>query len=103
MAKKTKNRYPYRTKSDLVQIIAKKCKINKTMGEIVVNKVLESISSSLQKGHRVEIRNFGTFELRHYKAYKGRNPQTGEKISVKAKTMPFFKIGKMKEVVNNKK
>ena len=81
----------------------KNTKKSKAVATIVINSILNSIMTALQNGQRVEIRGFGTFELRHYDAYQGRNPQTGEKISVKAKILPFFKIGKFKSELSNKK
>ena len=86
----------YMTKSQLIQALAKKSKISKALASIVVSNIFESIMNSLRKGQRIELREFGTFQLRHYKSYQGRNPQTGEKITVKAKTLPFFKLGKFK-------
>ena len=51
--------------------------------------------------HRIEIRGFGSFEIRTYKPYDGRNPRTGNAVAVKAKRLPFFKVGKeLKERVN---
>ena len=100
MAKKA-SVYKNFTKSDLISVLSKKHKTTKVLAEIAVNTVLSSISKSLQEGNRVEIRGFGTFELRKYGAYQGRNPQTGQKIQVSAKKLPFFKAGKLKEWVKN--
>ena len=61
---------------------------------------LFSYRSSL--GERIEIRGFGSFELRAYRGYDGRNPRTGSAVAVKPKRLPFFKVGKeLKELVNN--
>jgi integration host factor subunit beta len=49
---------------------------------------------ALQRGDRIEIRGFGSFEVRHYKGYEGRNPRTGETVAVEQKVVPFFKTGK---------
>jgi integration host factor subunit beta len=55
----------------------------------------------MKKGDRIEIRGFGSFTVREYKAYKGRNPKTGENIDVRPKKLPFFKVGKdLKGMVN---
>ncbi len=96
MVKKTPI-YKNFTKSDLVDELSKKHKTTKVLAEISVNTVLDSIAKSLQEDNRVEIRGFGTFEIRKYGAYQGRNPQTGQKIQVSAKRLPFFKPGKLKE------
>ena len=54
-----------------------------------------------RNGDRIEIRGFGSFEIRSYRAYEGRNPRTGSAVSVKPKRLPFFKVGKeLKERVN---
>lgn len=62
--------------------------------ERVVNTVLEEITVALEDGNRVELRGFGAFSVRNRPARKGRNPRTGESVSVKEKHVPFFKTGK---------
>ena len=101
MAKKS--RYINFTKSDLIEELAQKHHTTKTMAALVVNSVLGSITNTLKQGNRAEIRGFGTFEIRKYRSHQGRNPQTGEKIQVKAKKLPFFKPGKFKYEINKKK
>jgi len=62
------------------------------------------MTETLVKGENVEIRGFGSFTVREYAAYTGRNPKTGEKTQVKAKKLPFFKVGKeLREAVNGQK
>jgi integration host factor subunit beta len=57
---------------------------------------------ALERGEGIEIRGFGSFTMRPYKPYSGRNPRTGQAVSVPAKRLPFFKVGKeLKELVNN--
>ena len=88
-------------KSDLVKELAEHMSINPKIAEKVVNISLDSIVKALRKGQRVEIRGFGNFKMKDYKAYTGRNPKTGEHITVKPKRLPFFKAGKdMKDRVN---
>jgi len=99
----TKEKIQNFTKSDLIQELAQKNNITQVMATIIVNSVLDAITNSLKQGNRVEIRGLGTFELRKYKAYQGRNPQTGETIQVKAKNLPFFKPGKFRNKLNNSK
>lgn len=60
----------------------------------VVNIFFTSIKHALAAGDRVEIRGFGTFALRTYRAYTGRNPKTGEKVLVPLKKLPQFRTGK---------
>jgi len=62
--------------------------------EQAVDIVFEEICSALERGDRVELRGFGAFSVRHRDARLGRNPRTGEKVSVPAKKVPFFKAGK---------
>ena len=69
--------------------------------EKFTNIILSEIKRSLQRGERVELRGFGAFSVRNRNARKGRNPRTGEKVSVEAKKLPFFKMGKgLKERLN---
>ena len=69
--------------------------------EQLVNTVFETITKALEDGDRVELRGFGAFSVRERKARIGRNPRTGEPVSVEAKRMPFFKMGKgMRERLN---
>ncbi len=62
--------------------------------EIVVKEILDAISNSLAHGDRIEIRGFGSFSVNYRPARKGRNPKTGEAVSVLAKYVPHFKAGK---------
>ena len=70
--------------------------------ELIINGVFDCMERALRGGDRIEIRGFGSFEIRHYKAYEGRNPRTGDPVGVQPKRLPFFKVGKeLKERVNN--
>jgi integration host factor subunit beta len=82
------------TKSDLIQQIAEKLKIPTARAEGIVNTVFGAMTDALVRGDRIEIRGFGTFEVRSYKGYEGRNPKTGNPVQVAPKKLPFFKIGK---------
>ena len=62
--------------------------------EQVVTVIIESVVGAMEHGGRVELRGFGAFSVRSRAARPGRNPKTGEPVSVKAKTVPFFKSGK---------
>jgi len=69
--------------------------------EILVNVILDEITLALSRGDRVELRGFGTFSTKERDARQGRNPRTGEKVSVNGKVVPFFKSGKeMRERLN---
>lgn len=90
------------TKSDLIEQLSESLKLPKGKAELVVNVMFDSMVAALQRGERIEIRGFGSFEVRNYKAYEGRNPRTGEPVHVKPKRLPFFKVGKeLKELVND--
>ncbi|MEJ2365494.1 MAG: integration host factor subunit beta [Deltaproteobacteria bacterium] len=90
-------------KSQLIERIAKEEGITIKNAASVVNVVFDSMSDSLAKGDRVEIRGFGSFKVKSYNSYQGRNPKTGEIIQVREKKLPYFKVGKeMKERVDGK-
>lgn len=69
--------------------------------ENVVAAILDTVTDALARGDRVELRGFGAFSVKHRPARTGRNPRTGEKVEVEAKSVPFFKTGKeMRERLN---
>jgi integration host factor subunit beta len=92
------------TKAELVDKISeKKPGLTRKQVEVVVNTVLEGIKDALSREDKVEIRGFGSFRVRHRRAKEGRNPKTGESVSVPPKKVPFFKAGKeMREKVDGK-
>ncbi len=89
------------TKAELINIVAEKAGITRVKAETVVNTIFDSMVEALLRYDRIEIRGFGSFVIREYKAYKGRNPRTGEEIEVEEKKRPFFKVGKeLKDEIN---
>jgi DNA-binding protein HU-beta len=82
------------TKVDLVNVIAHRTGLTKNETESVVNSLFESIIDSLKAGKRIEIRGFGSFNIRHKNLRQARNPRTGEKVTVEPKNVPAFKISK---------
>ena len=82
------------TKSELVDVLSEKLKLPKGKAESLVDLVFNSMEEALKRGERIEIRGFGSFEIRSYKSYEGRNPRTGEPVAVRPKRLPFFKVGK---------
>lgn len=89
------------TKSELIDALAARSDLTKARAELVVNCVFDSMTEALQKGDGIEIRGFGSFTVRPYKAYSGRNPRTGAPVPVPPKRLPFFKVGKeLREHVN---
>ncbi len=90
------------TKSELIEAITTRGEITKARAELVVNCVFDTMTEALQRGEGIEIRGFGSFTVRPYKAYTGRNPRTGRTVNVPAKRLPFFKVGKeLREIVNS--
>jgi integration host factor subunit beta len=88
-------------KSQLIEYLAKNEGLTVKNTASVVNVVFDSITESLAAGNRVEIRGFGSFKVKEYSSYQGRNPKTGEVIKVKEKRLPYFKVGKeLKERVD---
>lgn len=89
------------TKSELIDAIAARANLTKARAETVVNCVFDTMVHALKEGEGIEIRGFGSFTVRPYKPYAGRNPRTGQPVPVPAKRLPFFKVGKeLKELVN---
>ena len=89
------------TKSDLMDALAKKHHLTNQQVYDIVNVVFDSFTDTLKKGGKIEIRGFGSFTVREYGTYKGRNPKTGNTVQVKPKRLPFFKVGKeLKEMVD---
>ncbi|MFA4884533.1 MAG: HU family DNA-binding protein [Desulfotomaculaceae bacterium] len=81
-------------KAELISSVAEKTELTKKDSEKAVNAVLETIGAALGNGDKVQLVGFGTFEIRERAARKGRNPQTGEEISIAAARVPVFKAGK---------
>jgi integration host factor subunit beta len=90
------------TKADLIEEVAKVAEVTRKDGEVIVETIFDSIVKSLRAGDKIEIRGFGSFRTRQRKPRTGRNPKTGAKVDVPAKTIPFFKPSKeLKDMVNN--
>jgi len=89
-------------KINLIEALKKKVGITKIEAKKVVELFFDEMSKALANGDRVEIRGLFSFYVKHYKAYTGRNPRTGEQIKTKSKKLPFFKCGQeLKERVDN--
>jgi len=88
-------------KSDLIEALSKDQNISLSEAQIVINIILNAMTDALTAGENVEIRGFGSFTVRHYNSYTGRNPKTGKKVTIHPKKLPFFKVGKeLREKVN---
>jgi len=88
-------------KSQLIEALAKEEDLTIKKAESVINTVFKTIEDSLAEEERVEIRGLGSFKVKDYNSYLGRNPKTGQVIQVRPKKLPFFKVGKeLKERVD---
>ena len=89
-------------KSELIEKLCQKCELGQLQAEDIVTLVIDQMRHSLSNGRRIEIRGFGSFVVKDYQSYWGRNPKTGEKIWVAPKRLPAFKVGKeLRERLNN--
>ena len=91
------------TKSELIEQVASKVNnFSRKDIEVIVDTLLDSMSASLSKGDKVEIRGFGSFKIKERDGRHGRNPKSGENIFIDSKRVPFFKAGKeIRERINN--
>ncbi len=88
-------------KLELISALKQKADLTKTEAAEIVQIFFDSLTEALTKGERVEIRGLCSFFIKEYKSYIGRNPKTGEKVTIQAKKLPFFKCGKeLKERVD---
>jgi integration host factor subunit beta len=89
-------------KSQLVETLAKSENLTIKSAEDVVNTFFKEMEKSLTNGKRIEIRGLGSFKIKQYDSYNGRNPKTGKIIKVGGKKLPFFKVGReLKERVDS--
>jgi integration host factor subunit beta len=90
-------------KSDLIVALADKKNLTEKQATEIVDLMFKGFSNELKNGGRIEIRGFGSFTVRKYKAYTGRNPKNGEHVEVKPKKAPFFKVGReLKKMVDGR-
>ncbi len=89
-------------KSELIKSLSEQNNISAEEATLVVNTFVDSMKKTLLEGDHVEIRGFGSFKVKKYGSYAGRNPRTGEKVEVESKRLPFFRAGKeLKEFLNS--
>jgi len=81
-------------KLNLIQALKDSNYLSKSEAETVINLFFDKMADALAQGDRVEIRGLCSFFVKKYKGYTGRNPKTGEKVKIKPKKLPFFKVGK---------
>lgn len=89
-------------KSQLIEALAQDANITLREASPIANTILDTMVEALAAGDSIEIRGFGSFVIKEYDSYVGRNPKTGDSIKVPPKKLPFFKVGKdLKEKVNS--
>lgn len=81
-------------KSELIEALADKMDLPVRDAVSITNTIIDSMSDALADGNSIEIRGFGSFVIKEYRSYTGRNPKTGQRIKVAPKKLPFFKVGK---------
>jgi integration host factor subunit beta len=90
------------TKADLIAVIAEKLKFPWARAELLVEEIFSSMADSLMRREEIEIRGFGSFTVRQYRASDGRDPRTGAIVPVRPKRLAFFKVSReLRERVNN--
>ena len=88
-------------KTELTDVIAEHADISKTAAGAALEAVIDGVTNALKQGDQVTLVGFGTFSVRERAERTGRNPQTGESITIKAAKIPNFKAGKaLKDAVN---
>lgn len=91
-------------RSDLILKFSEYANVPKKNAELIVDTIFDSMRLALEGNSRVDLRGFGSFANKDYKSYVGRNPRTGESISVAPKRLTVFKVGKeLKEMVDASK
>lgn len=90
-------------KSELIEALAQELdNMPIRQASAILNTILETMMETMERGDSIEIRGFGSFVVKKYEPYTGRNPKTGQQIKVRPKKLPFFKVGKeLKERVDS--
>lgn len=83
------------TKAELINYVAKECRTSKATAEKLINSTFSHIGKCLKRKDKITLTGFGTFYVNKRKARRGRNPQTGAPINIKAANVPKFKSGKL--------
>ena len=88
-------------RTELVAAMAEKTQLSKKDADLALKAFIDDVSEEMQKGEKVQLVGFGTFEVSERAAREGRNPQTGETMTISASKSPKFKAGKaLKDLVN---
>jgi integration host factor subunit beta len=91
-------------RSKLILKYSEFANLPKKKAELIVDNIFNLMKKALENQDRIELRGFGSFVNKKYESYTGRNPRTGESITVEPKKLPFFKVGKeLKELIDRNK
>jgi len=82
------------TRSELIEKLALEKNISTIVAEKIIMEIFNSMAETLASGNRIEIRGFGSIDVREYDGYTARNPKTGVQLKIGPKKLPFFKTGK---------
>ena len=89
------------TKNELIQRVAERTQLTKKEADLLIETIFKAITEALKRGDKVELRKFGSFRVRWRNAREGRNPKTGDPVTIPPKKFPFFKPGKdLKKMVD---
>lgn len=90
------------TKKELIDLLAEAEDVSRRTAKKIVDAVFDRLSNALERGDRIEVRGLGSFKIKQYDGYQGRNPKTGEAVTIPPKKLPVFKAGKeLKERVDH--
>jgi integration host factor subunit beta len=81
-------------RSELIEVLSEEVGLTKKNADDIVDVIFDSMSQAFVNGERIEIRGLGSFAVKQYDGYTGRNPKTREKVQVPSKKLSFFKVGK---------
>ncbi len=83
------------TKREIIdELLARRREFSHRQAETIINAMFDAMAATLARGRRIEIRGFGSFGVKQRRARQGRNPKTGAAVSVVAKRVPYFRVGK---------
>lgn len=82
------------TKKELIDLLAEAEDVSRRTAKKIVDAVFDRLSNALERGDRIEVRGLGSFKIKQYDGYQGRNPKTGEAVTIPPKKLPVFKAGK---------
>ena len=90
------------TKSELTQALSEELSLPLATGSGIINTILDAMVETLVKGENIEIRGFGSFTVKHYDSYTGRNPKTGRPLQITARKVLTFKPSNvLREIINS--